>query len=411
MSACGPSLLIDDGESAAVGSDGSDDAENPGNGDDSGDSPNPSDPDEGPPVQHDVGVPGGEGAMPDDAGASDEVCTETACFAPSIAIDDTPAYAIAIADLDGDGQGEIVAGGDEGLRVFELEGGVAGEVTTIATTGRVIAIAAGRLDDDAAEEIVALTDAQRVIVVQGGTTGSVASLVVSDGQRGVALSPVVAATPTFATVSREGVVTMWRRFEGGWSSSFFAVDGTPTTIALGASQGSSTLVVTVGDTTSGRLDVLAIDGDQLLASAGYHPAGGDPLQLDADAIAPQGALPDLVVLSEDSSTLQIHSFAQGVDSLFGRGALALAGSPHAFATGRLGSPGRDIALIDDDAGTLEVCTLALGKAYAPSCFGAVLDVGEQPSAVAVGMLDGTEPEDIAIASPSAGVSVVLSSPR
>jgi hypothetical protein len=409
VTACGPSLLVDGEGSGSAGSDGSDDANDTADGDDSGGSPSPSAPDEGPAVQYDVGAPTDDGGTPDDTGTSDEVCTEAACFAPALAIDDTPAYAIAIADLDADGLDEIIAGGDDGLRVFELAGGRPSEVSTIATTGRVIAIAAGQLDDDAAEDIVALTDAQRVVVVEGGSTGTVTQLIVSDGQRDVALSPLVAATPTFATVSREGLVTLWRRSEGGWSSSFFEVDGAPTTIAVGASQGSSTLVVTVGDPTSGRLEVLALDGDQLLARAGYHPAGGDPVQLDADAIAPQGALPELVVLSEDSSTLQMHGFTQGVDSLFGRGAVPLSGSPHAFAIGGPRSAGRDIALVDDEAGTLEICTL--GREYSPSCTGAVLHVGEHPSAVAVGMLGGTAPEDIAIASSTAGVAVVLSSPR
>jgi hypothetical protein len=356
-------------------------------------------------------VPGGEGGTSDDAGTPAEVCTATACFAAAVAIDDTPAYAIAIADVDGDGHDEIIAGGDDGLRVFELDGGMPSAVTTIATTGRVTALAAGRLDDDATEDIVALTDAQRVVVVQGGTDGTVASLIISDVQRDVALSPIVAATPTFATVGRGGTVALWRLSEDGWSASFFAVDGTPATIAVGASQGSSTLVVSVGDPSSGRLDVLALDGERLLASAGYHPAGGDPLQLEADAIAAQGELPELVVLSEDSSTLQIHGFTQGVDSLFGRGAVPVVGSPQAFAIGQLGSPGRDIALVDDDAGTLEVCTLPFANEGVPSCAGTVLDVGTQPSALAVGMLDATWPEDIAIGSPTAGVAVVLSSPR
>jgi hypothetical protein len=400
-------LLVDadgSGDAGNAGGEGSPGADTSESG---GSHPDPSDPDEGPSVQYDVAAPGSDGAVDFDAGGSDGVCTEYACFGPAQNIDPTAAYAIAVVDLDGDGTSEIVAGTDDGLQFYELRGGVPVAVQSIATVGRVIAIAAGRLDGDVGGDVVALTDAGRVVVVPGGSAEPVTSLVVSDGQLDVALAPIIGATPSFVTASREGTVTLWRRIAGAWAPTFFATDASPSVVAVGATQGSSTLVVSAGDEIHGRIDVLAIDGDQLLASASYLHRSGDPLQLEAGAIAAPGVLPELLVLTDDPGGLQIDRFAEGVDSLYGRQQLALSGSPRGFAQGWLGSGGRDLAVVDDVAGTLEICTLAIGDEYVPLCSGVVIEVGPEPIAVAIGALDDSEPEDIAIASPSAGVTVVL----
>lgn len=405
LAGCGPALIGDaiDATSDAGEDDEGNGSPTRGTGEDTDRPPDDSTGGDDDGVPFDVGFPGSEGAPHFDLGTDDGVCTDAACFGPSFTLDDRPAWSIAIADLDADGAAEIVAGGDGELRILSP----AGDVSTIDVVGRVIAIATGRLDPDGIVDLVALSDAARVVVVHGGITPAVTSLAAADGLADVAIANGDGTTPAFVTVAREGTITLWRSTEGGWATSYFGVDGNPTTVALGTVD--DELVVSVGDDVHGRVDVLAIAGTSTVASAEYPYFDNDPLQLELGLALPQ-ALPDLLVLGDDPPALEIQRFSGGVDSMYTSEVLQLGGKPVAFATGWLGYGERDVAIVDELAGTVELCALVVADDYAPQCPGAVVPVGATPVAVAVGELGGGAPDDIAVASPRTGITVVTGTP-
>lgn len=405
LAACGPSLVTDDVASGSKGGEASGDAPSPGTSDDGDEPPDPSAPGDDTSIPFDVGAPGSDGASQLDAGPPGGVCTDAACFGPATTLDETPAHAVAIVDLDGDGVAELVAGTDAGLRVYTVRGGVAVGTTTIDTFGGVVALTSGALDGDAAGDLVAVTDAARVVVVRGGRTPTVTTLAASDGLEDVAIAPGDGSSPTFATVSRGGTLSWWQLQGQSWVPSFFQLDARPTTLAIGASQGSPARIVAVGDDTGSRLDVLAIEGTMATDAAEYPFFDNDPLQLEIGPLG-FGALPELLVLGDDPPALEIHGFVDGLDSLGIAAVLPLAGKPVAFATGVLGYGQRDVAVVDATAGTVELCAFVVQGEYQPSCPGAVIPVGAEPVAIAIGELEGGGPEEIAIASPSAGVVLV-----
>ena len=406
LAGCGPALIGDALEDTSIADDDDTGNASPtrGTGEDTDRPPDPSlgDDDDGTPF--DVAFPGSDGAPSFDAGTDDGVCTDAACFGPAQTLDQSPAWSVAIADVDGDGASEVIAGGEAELRILSP----AGDSTTIEVLGRVVAIASGTLDTDGIADLVAITDAARVVVVRGGITPTVSSFVAADGLADVAIANGDGNDPAFVTVAREGTVTLWRSSNGGWTPSFFGTAGNPATVAVGAIEGE--LVVSVGDDTHGRIDVLAIAGTTVTTSSEYPYFDNDPLQLELGWLATPGALPDLLVLGDDPPALEIQRFAAGVDSMYTSDVLPLSGKPIAFATGWLGYGERDVAIVDELAGTVELCALVVADEYAPQCAGAVLPVGVAPVAIAIGELGGGAPDDIAIASPRTGITLVTGAP-
>ncbi|HWB81950.1 MAG TPA: hypothetical protein VG755_43605 [Nannocystaceae bacterium] len=381
---CGPALIGDAGDATSIAAD-----------DDTGSAS----PTRGTVVA--VGFPGSDGAPSFDAGTTDGVCTDAACFGPSQTLDDAAAWAVAIVDIDGDGVSEVIAGGEDELRILSL----AGDYATLDVLGRVVAMATGRLDGDGVVDLVALTDAARVVVVRGGSTPTVTSLAAADGLTDVAIANGDGSDPAFVTVAREGTVALWRSTDGGgWTPSFFGIAGNPATVTVGTI--ADELIVATGDDAHGRVDVLAIVGTSVLDAYEYPYFDNDPLQLELGWLAPPGAIPDLLVLGDDPPALEVQRFAAGLDSMYTGAALPLAGHPVAFATGWLGYGERDVAIVDEQAGTVELCALVVADEYAPQCPGAVLSVGAAPVAIAIGELAGGAPDDIAIASPRTGITLV-----
>lgn len=315
----------------------------------SGDSGNPS---SGPESSSDSST-GEEQHCGDGNGAAGETC-----FAPAqILLENRPTAAVALADVDLDGDLDLVAGHLDGFSTWLGDGsGTLGEPFG-EDSDPIGAIAIATVDDDEWPDLVAAHPQHDRVSVRMG---------VGDGSFGVPIEIAVDGDGTMGNASPRGVAVS-------------DLDGDGDTDVAVVSELDAALRIFFQD--GGGFDVMSeLDG------------GGTPVAIAIGSLT-EGPGPDLAIANFAGASVALFEHAGG--TTWDPGAsLAVGAGPRGLAALDLDEDGAtDLVTADAEGGTASIL-LRAGPDFAAAL---VLAVGAQPRAIAAGDFDNDGHVDVALA--------------